>query len=291
MTGKRTQPTRRRGAGQPSGTPRRVNTTRVPGSRPSRPAASGAPQPSGGLPSWVLPVLLGGAVIVVGFTVIALVVAFATRPSGSGATPTGRVGATSTLGTGANSSPGGAVTPRPSVGPPDATPLANPPSQPSGSGTTVTISTSLGKIVIAVYDQSSPVAGTNFINLAAAGFYDGTVFHRIVPGFVIQGGDPTGTGNGGPGYSIQDEPVVGEYSRGIVAMARSSAPNSQGSQFFIVLDDSARSALAARTYAIIGNVVQGMDVVDQIAAGPNSGSPKNTALLPVTMTRVTVQQP
>lgn len=155
------------------------------------------------------------------------------------------------------------------LGPPAATPIADPPAVPSGDGTGVRLHTELGDIVIGLFTESSPVAAENFLNLASAGFYDGTVFHRIVPGFVIQGGDPTGTGAGDAGYSIVDEPVVGEYGRGIVAMARSSQPNSQGSQFFIVLDDSAREALeAARTYAIFGRVVEGMDVVDAIAAAP-----------------------
>src|SRR5690349_14527821 len=83
---------------------------------------------------------------------------------------------------------------RPSVGPPAATPLANPPSQPAGSGATATIETDQGTIVIKLYDESSPVAATNFMDLASAGFYDGTTFHRLVPGFVIQGGDPLGNG-------------------------------------------------------------------------------------------------
>jgi cyclophilin family peptidyl-prolyl cis-trans isomerase len=158
------------------------------------------------------------------------------------------------------------------LGPPDATPIAQPPAEPAGDGTGVTLHTELGDIVIGLFTESSPVAAENFLNLASAGFYDGTVFHRVVPGFVIQGGDPEGTGAGGPGYTIPDEPVVGEYGRGIVAMARSSQPNSQGSQFFIVLDDAARSSLdAARTYAIFGRVVEGMDVVDAIAAAPTSG--------------------
>jgi cyclophilin family peptidyl-prolyl cis-trans isomerase len=175
---------------------------------------------------------------------------------------------------------------------PDVSPMANPPAQPAGDGTTVTLHTQLGDIVIELYNQSSPVAATNFESLAASGFYNGTIFHRIVPGFVIQGGDPTGTGTGGPGYTIPDEPVVGEYGRGIVAMARTPQPNSEGSQFFIVLDDSARQALdSARTYAIFGNVTQGMAVVDKIAATPNSGPPNNTALQPTTIVSATVQRP
>jgi peptidyl-prolyl cis-trans isomerase B (cyclophilin B) len=182
---------------------------------------------------------------------------------------------------------------RPSVGPPDATPLANPPAEPASSGVTATIETNLGNIVIEVYDQSSPVAATNFLNLASAGFYDGLTFHRLVPGFVIQGGDPNGDGTGGPGYTIQDEPVVGQYGRGTVAMARTSQPNSAGSQFFIVLSDDARDALEQyRTYAIFGHVTLGLDVVDKIAAMPNKGDAQgNAAVDPVVMEHVTVQKP
>lgn len=184
--------------------------------------------------------------------------------------------------------PGGgpAASPGPQAGP---TPLASPPAQPAGDGTQVTIETELGTIVIDVFTDSSPIAASNFIDLAESGFYDGIVFHRIVPGFVIQGGDPQGTGGGGPGYTIADEPVVGEYIRGTVAMARTPAPNSQGSQFFIVLDDDVRNRLdKAGGYAIFGRVSQGMEVVDQIAAGPAS---QQQALEPVAMTRVTVQRP
>ena len=180
--------------------------------------------------------------------------------------------------------------PRP-AGPPAATPLAEPPSEPSGDGTGVRLHTALGDIVIGLFTESSPVAAENFLNLASSGFYDGTVFHRIVPGFVIQGGDPEGTGHGGPGYSIEDEPVVGQYGRGVVAMARSSAPDSQGSQFFVVLDDDARGSLdSARTYAIFGRVVEGMDVVDAIAAGPSSGPPDDLALEPVAIESVSIEQ-
>jgi cyclophilin family peptidyl-prolyl cis-trans isomerase len=177
--------------------------------------------------------------------------------------------------------------PRPTVQPPTATPLANPPAQPSGDGTTVTIKTTCGDIVIEVYNLSAPVAAQNFTNLAAAGFYDGLTFHRIVPGFVIQGGDPLGNGTGGPGYTIKDDPVVGSYLRGTVAMANTGQPDSAGSQFFIVLDDAVDQQLG-KTYPIFGQVTQGMDVVDKIAAGPANGQ---TAVDPVVMQSVTVQHP
>jgi len=123
-----------------------------------------------------------------------------------------------------------------------------------------------------------------------------------VPGFVIQGGDGqygrtpnvdiTQVGHGGPGYTITDDPVTATYKRGTVAMARSSQPNSQGSQFFIVLSDGAAPALAsANTYAIMGDVTAGMDVVDAIAAMPNSGEPDNAALDPLPITKATVARP
>ena len=158
------------------------------------------------------------------------------------------------------------------IGPPTSTPNPVALEAPAGDGTAVRLTTDLGDVVIGLFNESAPVAAENFRNLAEAGFYDGVGFHRVVPGFVIQGGDPEGTGGGGPGYTIADEEVVGEYGRGIVAMARTQEPNSQGSQFFVVLDDAAKESLdAARTYVIFGRVVEGMDVVDAIAArGPAS---------------------
>lgn len=194
-------------------------------------------------------------------------------------------------------SPRPTVAPRASfnVNPPSATPLASPPAAPAGDGTRATIETALGNIVFELYTESSPVAAENFINLAEAGYYNGVVFHRIVPGFVIQGGDPDGTGGGGPGYEILDDPVVGDYVRGVVAMARpanqdgSMIPDSQGSQFFIVLDNSVKDQLSeSGGYAIFANVVEGMEVVDEIAAGAASGQ---TAVDPVVMTRVTITRP
>jgi cyclophilin family peptidyl-prolyl cis-trans isomerase len=187
--------------------------------------------------------------------------------------------------------------PRPSfanLAPPSATPLANPPAAPAGDGTTATIETDLGNIVMELYTDSAPVAAQNFINLAEAGFYDGVVFHRIVPGFVIQGGDPEGTGGGGPGYTIKDDPVVGDYTEGIVAMARpanpdgSKIPDSQGSQWFICLDDLTDQLPKSGGYSIFGKVTSGMDVVQQIAAGEADGQ---TAVNPVVMRRVTIQRP
>jgi peptidyl-prolyl cis-trans isomerase B (cyclophilin B) len=172
-------------------------------------------------------------------------------------------------------------------------PTSQPASLAGGDVRTVTIETAKGTIVMRIEGSKAPIATGNFIALAKCHFYDGIVFHRLVPGFVIQGGDPAGTGGGGPGYTIKDDPLNGTYRRGTVAMARTSQPDSQGSQFFIVLADDANAALTDPSvtypYAILGEVTSGMDVVDAIAAMPNSGdSSGNQALEPVVMTSVTV---
>lgn len=162
-----------------------------------------------------------------------------------------------------------AATPVPSHG--DGTcPTGEPAPLAAGQTRLVTIKTELGDIVLKIDGSLSPIAAGNFVALATCHFYDGIVFHRTptledgTP-FVIQGGDPDGDGSGGPGYSITDEPVTATYRRATVAMARSPQPNSQGSQFFIVLDDkSAVPLAAANNYAIFGEVVSGMEVADAI---------------------------
>ena len=158
----------------------------------------------------------------------------------------------------------------------------------------MTLTTPKGAMVITVEAALSPIAAGNFVALASCGFYDGTVFHRTptlqdgTP-FVIQGGDPEGTGMGGPGYTITDEPVTTPYKRGTVAMARSGAPNSVGSQFFIVLDDRDGQILgSANTYQIIGNVTSGMEVADAIyQASAGVELPAN----PIPITTATVANP
>jgi cyclophilin family peptidyl-prolyl cis-trans isomerase len=167
-------------------------------------------------------------------------------------------------------------------------PTAQPAALQAGETRTVTIATDLGDMKLKIQGDLSPIAAGNFVALAECGFYDGVVFHRVVPQFVIQGGDPTGTGGGGPGYTIKDEPVTTPYSRGTVAMARTPEPDSVGSQFFIVLDDSARPALAsANTYQIIGSVASGMETADAIAAAADAELPSD----PVVMTDVSVKTP
>ena len=182
----------------------------------------------------------------------------------------------------------------PSPSPVSDCPTAQPPALPAGETRTVKIETSKGRIVLRIEGALSPIAAGNFVALAACGFYNGVVFHRAAAlqdgtPFVIQGGDPTGTGTGGPGYTIVDEPVTATYARGTVAMARTEAPNSQGSQFFIVLSDASGSILASyNTYAIFGTVSEGMDTADAIFADANGVQlPAN----PIAMDSVTVSNP
>jgi peptidyl-prolyl cis-trans isomerase B (cyclophilin B) len=179
-----------------------------------------------------------------------------------------------------------------------ACPTSQPEALPAGETRTVTIDTNLGSMDLAIEADLSPIAAGNFVALAECGYYDGVVFHRVVPGFVIQGGDgengrapnvnPQLAGTGGPGYTIKDEPVTAEYGRGVVAMARTAQPDSVGSQFFIVLDDEAEAALAsANTYQIIGHVTTGMETADAIAAAADQEIP--TA--PIPMADVSVSSP
>lgn len=180
------------------------------------------------------------------------------------------------------------ASPTPAAAATGSCPTSQPAALAAGETRTVTMGTELGSITIKLEADLSPIAAGNVAALAACGYYDGIVFHRVVPDFVIQGGDPTGTGTGGPGYQITDEPVTAQYKRGVVAMARSASPNSVGSQFFIVLSDSAEGALASyNTYQIIGHVTAGMDVVDAIAAAADRENPTD----PVAMTTVTVANP
>jgi cyclophilin family peptidyl-prolyl cis-trans isomerase len=130
----------------------------------------------------------------------------------------------------------------------------------SQTDTNVRIETAKGNILIELLPSEGPKAASNFVYLIGRDFYDGLTFHRVVPDFVIQGGDPLGNGTGGPGYSFEDDPVNLPYERGIVAMAN-SGPNTNGSQFFIVLKDTELPP----TYSIFGRVLSGLDVVDQIA--------------------------
>lgn len=126
-----------------------------------------------------------------------------------------------------------------------------------------------GEIKLEMDYKNAPISATNFVNLASKGFYDGLIFHRIIKNFMIQGGDPTGTGMGGPGYSIKGEFKINgvnntlSHKRGVISMARAYDPNSAGSQFFIC---DADDDFLDGQYAAFGKVVEGMDVVDKIAS-------------------------
>ena len=128
---------------------------------------------------------------------------------------------------------------------------------------TATIHTNKGAIVVELLAKEAPKTVNNFVFLAKDGYYEGVKFHRVIKGFMIQGGDPTGTGAGGPGYRFEDEPVSRNYEPGIMAMAN-SGPNSNGSQFFI-MDGTAP---LPKNYTIFGMVTQGLDVVNAIASTP-----------------------
>lgn len=124
------------------------------------------------------------------------------------------------------------------------------------------IQTAKGIIQIQIYPDT-PITSSNFMILAASGFYNGLKFHRVEPGFVIQGGDPNGDGSSGPGYQFNDEPITREYKKGTVAMAN-AGPNTNGSQFFILLDDHPE---LPKKYTIFGQLISGMDIMEKIQPG------------------------
>ncbi len=134
-----------------------------------------------------------------------------------------------------------------------------------------TLQTNAGPITIEFFDEDAPKTVENFRKLAGEGFYDGLIFHRVIPDFMIQGGCPQGTGTGGPGYEFEDEFNDHKVVRGALAMAN-AGPNTNGSQFFIVTAGAAPWLDGKHT--VFGTVVEGMDVVDTIEASPTDGSDK-----------------
>jgi len=159
--------------------------------------------------------------------------------------------------------------------------------------TRAVISTEKGDIEVDLFDKGAPKTVQNFVDLANKGFYDGVIFHRVIPGFMIQGGDgqfgkkasldANRVGTGGPGYRFEDEPVTGSYSRGTLAMAN-AGPNTNGSQFFIMHKDYA----LPKNYTIFGQVTKGLDVVDTIAAGRTGA--QDRPVEPVAMTGVAIHE-
>ncbi len=144
-----------------------------------------------------------------------------------------------------------------------------------------TLHTSEGDIEITLNDDQTPKTVENFVTLAKKNFYDNTIFHRAIKGFMIQGGDPEGTGRGGPGYRFDDEPFTGEYTRGTVAMANAGA-NTNGSQFFIMHADYD----LPHNYVIFGHVSKGMETVDKIATAPVEVTERGEKSKPVNPVKV-----
>jgi cyclophilin family peptidyl-prolyl cis-trans isomerase len=137
--------------------------------------------------------------------------------------------------------------------------------------TNATLHTNHGAIAVELFDEDAPNTVANFVKLAKDGFYDGVIFHRVIPDFMIQGGDPTGTGSGGPGYTFEDEINERKVARGALAMAN-AGPDTNGSQFFIVTTDAAPWLDGKHT--VFGRVASGMDVVDSISAVETDTSDK-----------------
>jgi cyclophilin family peptidyl-prolyl cis-trans isomerase len=144
--------------------------------------------------------------------------------------------------------------------------------------------TSEGVITFQLFASETPVTVNNFVFLAREGFYNGVQFHRIIKGFMVQSGDPTGTGAGGPGYTFRDEPVTRNYVRGTLAMAN-AGPNTNGSQFFIVHQDYP----LPKSYTIFGLATDGLDVLDRIASTPVTRDPSTGEMSKPTR-RVTIQR-
>ncbi|KRT62799.1 MAG: cyclophilin-type peptidylprolyl cis-trans isomerase, peptidylprolyl isomerase [Chloroflexi bacterium CSP1-4] len=148
---------------------------------------------------------------------------------------------------------------------------------------TATLETSAGTMTAELLPGEAPLTVNNFVFLAGEGFYDGVVFHRVIAGFMIQGGDPTGTGSGGPGYRFRDEPVRLGYKRGTLAMAN-AGPNTNGSQFFIMHADYGLPP----NYTIFGRLTAGHDVLDAIATAPKGANDRPHD--PVTIDTVTITE-
>ncbi len=148
---------------------------------------------------------------------------------------------------------------------------------------TATLETTAGTMVLELFPQEAPLTVNNFVFLANDHFYDGVIFHRVIRGFMIQGGDPTGTGRGGPGYRFQDEPVKRPYTRGTLAMAN-AGPNTNGSQFFIMHADYPLPP----SYTIFGQLIEGEEVLDAIATARTG--PQDRPLQPVQIKSVTISE-
>ena len=148
---------------------------------------------------------------------------------------------------------------------------------------TATIETTAGTMTAEFFPGDAPNTVNNFVFLAREGYYEDVIFHRVIPGFMIQGGDPTGSGSGGPGYKFKDEPVGKKYTRGILAMAN-AGKDTNGSQFFIMHADYGLPP----SYTIFGQLTSGEDVLDAIATAPKGAQDRPKE--PVKMTKVTISE-
>ncbi len=148
---------------------------------------------------------------------------------------------------------------------------------------TATIETTAGTMTAEFFPEDAPNTVNNFVFLAREGYYEDVIFHRVIPGFMIQGGDPTGSGSGGPGYKFKDEPVKQKYNRGILAMAN-AGKDTNGSQFFIMHADYGLPP----SYTIFGQLTGGEEVLDAIATAPKGAQDRPKE--PVKMTKVTIAE-
>ena len=150
---------------------------------------------------------------------------------------------------------------------------------------TATIDTSAGTVVVELYPKVAPQHVNSFVFLAREGFYENVIFHRVIPGFMIQGGDPTGTGTGGPGYRVKAEFNDLKHTRGVLSMARSNDPDSAGSQFFLMHADA---PFLNGQYTAFGKATSGLEVIDKIVNLPRDGSDRPHS--PAKINKVTIEE-
>jgi len=148
-----------------------------------------------------------------------------------------------------------------------------------------TIDTTAGTMVAELWPKIAPQTVNSFVFLSREGYYDGVIFHRVIPGFMIQGGDPTGTGTGGPGYRLKAEFNDTKHDRGILSMARTNDPNSAGSQFFVM---HGRSPHLDNQYTAFGKVNQGLEVIDKIANAPTGANDRPRD--PTKINKITIEE-
>jgi peptidyl-prolyl cis-trans isomerase B (cyclophilin B) len=150
---------------------------------------------------------------------------------------------------------------------------------------TATIDTTAGEIKLELYPKDAPNHVNSFVFLARDGYYEGVIFHRVIPGFMIQGGDPTGTGSGGPGYNLKSEFNARSHKRGVLSMARTNDPNSAGSQFFLMHEDS---PFLDKQYTAFGMITNGIEVVDKIVSAPRDANDRPRD--PTKINKITIEE-